>query len=1055
MILLTKLIPPKFKDDFLPRARLVSYIRKNLNRRFILICADAGYGKTTILSELLTNFPFPYFYYQIDEKDRDLAVFLNYLSSGISNINRDFTTRAVENYQQTRNLESSATILINDIVDKIGRPIYFIFDDYHHLAESREINQFMDFILCFGPEFLHFIISTRIRPPFTLTKLIARQEFLEIDRRDMMFDRDEIEKLFKKIAGITLSGEEVNRLKEYSEGWITALRLVIQNLLTQNEKNTDTVLNNYLHSGETIFNYFTKEILARQKPQIRDFLLRSSILDQMDQKNCHFLLGIKNPDAILTYLERNHLFVSYLDAGIYQYHRLFREFLKKQLTNQYGAQAVRHLHYRAGIYYEKKGDLIQAIEHFIAGEKYLNALNALRRFLNRLMAAGMFAMLYNWLERLPIRTLKDNPDLYLSKAKILRHWGRWDDALAILDEVYMCCKKGRNKKICVLTLNEMGMIYHYRGNVDRALRIEKQASRLAPKNDYLLLTKIYHSISVIFQAMGRLSLAEKYMIEAWRVAQKISDSQANIHIACGLAFIYSVRGEFQKAMEILSRIIKEYENEGPVLPWMGNVYGNATAIALDLGRLDEARIYLERAEEICRKFNDRRSLTYLLGTRGQFYLSKGDYKQAISYYERAIEANRSLKERRIDFAARIDLASTYLALGDRVRANKFYEQAKLFVNLKTDNIDLLNLTIIKGQIEESNQNLTGAIVSYRKALKIARFLKVPYFEFRSLFYLSRALIKRNDRSRARRLVNECLDIAESKSYDFLLMKEYKNDATFLEFAYNQKINFNYVESLIKEVEGVDFSTKRDGLVIKFFGGLEIFKTNGKKLVVNWPTQKTKSLFCYFVLHPGKRFTKEQLTEIFWPGWYKNKGEQNLYTNISFIRKIFQQILGFKIINHSREFYYLNPAFKYASDFEKFEQIMKKAKGETESEYRIEYYLQGLDLRQEEFLPEIYDPWCETIRNYIKQEYNEGLNNLGRIFFEKKDYKRSCEYFERSLKIDPFNEEIHCYVMKCYKALGLDKKMIDHYKQLLLIFEKELGRAPGAEIIRVYNELIGK
>lgn len=264
MFLSTKLIPPKRKDDFLPRLRLLSHLKKNLDRRLITICADAGYGKTTVIAELLSNLESPYLYYQIDEKDRDLSVFLGYLSSGLTRLYHDFGTKAMDNFRQTRNVETSATTFVNDIVDKIAQPIYLVFDDYHHLVECRDINQFMNFLLNHGPDFLHFIVATRVAPSFSTTGLIAKQESLEIGRDNLRFAREEIELLFKKLSGINLSDEELARLEEYSEGWITALRLIIQDLMVKERKVANETLNDYQRSGESLFNYFAKEILEAE-----------------------------------------------------------------------------------------------------------------------------------------------------------------------------------------------------------------------------------------------------------------------------------------------------------------------------------------------------------------------------------------------------------------------------------------------------------------------------------------------------------------------------------------------------------------------------------------------------------------------------------------------------------------------------------------------------------------------------------------------------------------------------------------------------------------------
>ena len=1024
-----------------------------------MICADAGYGKTTILSELLSDLKFPYLYYQIDEKDRDLAVFLTYLSSGITRLYLHFGTKAADSFRQTRNIEASAAAFVNDIVDKIGQPIYLVFDDYQHLIEYRDINQFMNFLLDHGPDFLHVIISTRVAPHFSLTKLIAKQEYLEISRENLRFAREEIEMLFKKLSGISLSNEELTRLDEYSEGWITALRLIIQDLLAKGRKDASEVLNEYLRSGQSLFNYFAKEILDGERPRIRNLLLTSSILEQMDTKNCSFILGIKNPQTILSYITLKHLFVTRLDAGTYQYHRLFKEFLKRRLTIHYGAKSVRQLHHRAGMYYLRENDPAQAVEHFIAAERYHDAVRTIRKSADKLLNDGMFFMLYTWIEGLPLPVLKRNYDIYFMKAKILRLWGRWDEALEIFDEVYTAYKKKANRRGCALALNEKAMIFHYRGNAQEALRIEKKACRYIPKHDYLLLIKIYHSISVISQAMGQLASAEKYMLEAREISQKTLGARENIQIACGLAFIYSIRGEFKKAAEILNQLIKEYQAQALMLPWMGNVYGNAASIAMDLGEFTDARAYLERAEEICRKFNDRRSLAYLIGARGQLHFCKGDYKQATKYYERTMLANQSLKERRIDFVARIDLSAAYLASGNPALAKKYHDQAKNFVNFQSPSIDFLTFTILEAQLARPTQNLNKALSSFRKALTIAQQLNVTFYETRILFYLAQLLIRKGESLKARRTVRECLRLAEAKGYEFFLISESKKDPTVLEFADQQKINPAYVDSLLS-VLGKTPATglgkigkEGDLLKIKFFGGLELFNSEGKKLEVNWPSQKVKSLFCFLTVQTPKKFTKDHLIEIFWPEKPRDRAEQNLYTNISLLRKLLKEKICGEVVQHRGQFYYLNPDFRFGSDFTELMEKIKAANSERNPAGRIDYYLKIAEFHPDDFLPEIYDNWCVSIKDFLNKEYLNCLRRLGSTFWHKKDYENSLEYFLKSAKLDPFDEVTHQNIMRCYAELGNQKMLNEHYQNFKTSIKKEFNKNPQLETTRLYQELV--
>ena len=104
-ILQTKLTPPKIRKRILRRQRLLNLLKANLDIMIILICADAGYGKTTLLAQLCTELDNPSIFYHIDPSDNDLATFFNYITAGIQQHYTDFGQRAKEILGQTRNME--------------------------------------------------------------------------------------------------------------------------------------------------------------------------------------------------------------------------------------------------------------------------------------------------------------------------------------------------------------------------------------------------------------------------------------------------------------------------------------------------------------------------------------------------------------------------------------------------------------------------------------------------------------------------------------------------------------------------------------------------------------------------------------------------------------------------------------------------------------------------------------------------------------------------------------------------------------------------------------
>jgi LuxR family maltose regulon positive regulatory protein len=155
IILLNKLQLPEIKTKTLRRRRLLNFIAKNLDKKVILLCAGAGYGKTTLLSHLLSEKRIRIVYYHLERKDAEPVVFFSYLIAGIRRINPSFGhklegLRHLFNHPQ-RYLEIIAGTFLNEVVENIRDDIYIILEDYHALHPSVSIDKMLDYVFNSSP----------------------------------------------------------------------------------------------------------------------------------------------------------------------------------------------------------------------------------------------------------------------------------------------------------------------------------------------------------------------------------------------------------------------------------------------------------------------------------------------------------------------------------------------------------------------------------------------------------------------------------------------------------------------------------------------------------------------------------------------------------------------------------------------------------------------------------------------------------------------------------------------------------------------------------------
>src|SRR5512145_1474579 len=77
-LLTTKLYIPPARPEFVPRPRLVERLNKGLSCKLTLISAPAGFGKTTLLSEWISQSERGVGWVSLDEGDNDPIRFWSY-----------------------------------------------------------------------------------------------------------------------------------------------------------------------------------------------------------------------------------------------------------------------------------------------------------------------------------------------------------------------------------------------------------------------------------------------------------------------------------------------------------------------------------------------------------------------------------------------------------------------------------------------------------------------------------------------------------------------------------------------------------------------------------------------------------------------------------------------------------------------------------------------------------------------------------------------------------------------------------------------------------------
>src|SRR5918993_1339538 len=362
-ILRAKLYVPRGRPGAVARSRLYARLDEGVRRDLTVVSAPAGFGKTTLLADWSRQSGLPVAWVSLDERDDDPIRFLSYLLAAIGTIHDGFgvSTRAfLGSLPSGEELEPVLTALSNEILE-LSHDFVLVLDDYHVLS-SGAIHDALAFLLEYAPPPMRLVVAGRASPPLPLARLRAAGRLTEIGEAELRFTPEEASDFLGGTMGLDLTGEGIAALEKGTEGWIAGLQLAAHALKGREDEAPGA--ENLSGSMRHVFDYLAQEVLSRQPEDVREFMLKTSIVETLNAPLCEALTGADDGRAMLERLERENLFLVPLDeeGRFYRYHHLFAAFLRERLRRTH-PDAVSALHRRAGKWYERDECMAGAGEH--------------------------------------------------------------------------------------------------------------------------------------------------------------------------------------------------------------------------------------------------------------------------------------------------------------------------------------------------------------------------------------------------------------------------------------------------------------------------------------------------------------------------------------------------------------------------------------------------------------------------------------------------------------------------------------------------------------------
>lgn len=1061
----TKIVPPRRRAELLLRKRLLHTLFEALDSKLVLVSAPAGYGKTSLLIDAVEQNEFTCCWLSLDELDRDPQRFLAYLIASIAErfpgVGAQTTAvmSSVSSFEE--HMERLAVTLVNETYEIIKEHFVIILDDFHILEGTQPIYDFLNRFVQLADDNCHLVISSRALTALEdLPLMVAYEQVGGLSYPDLAFRPEEIQALMLR-NNIRLSDEEAQKWIEETEGWITGLQFSGLGVRGKDRKPGLNV---------ELSDYLGQQVIDRQRPEMRAFLLRTSLMDEFDPSLCEAVLSPfhaekQDWDALIQSIIRNNLFALPVgpEGGSLRYHHLVRDYLRKRMRKE-RPDEVQPILKRLSRAYEslEEWEKAYAVINELADTSALVELIELASF-NNLQNTGRF--IEQWLRDLPSSILKTNPNLLSIVGTLKLVKGEYHSGVNDLEEAIAALRKNENISQLALTLVRLSFGHRYLGDYPASVKDTDEAIRLITDNDNLqsLHAEALHVKGASLMRMGQNRAALKCL---------------------------------EHALDLVTRFDKR--NDIPA------ILSDIGAAHQALGNYAEAELNLKKALGIWKQEANLMAQAGLLNNLGYMFHQEGEYQKAAATYEDGLLCARRSQHTRMEALISIGLGDLYTELGDPEIAEQNYARAAQLLEDRNDIFLLISLHFGRVNLALFQRDFPAAENGFRELETLIR-PQQSHYENGHFDLLQGKYFLLND------CAADALSKLESAEAHFIqdgqLLLDLTTTRIWLAAAYTQlerkqeaaaklfeainptaKIRHAAVlaaiqtraqltslqpqadlsrllRSLLAKADALNARIPDDRrelrrqarvvevpaarIRIRGFGHGTVIVNDRELGNSDFQTQSVRELF-FFFLSQNRALTKDQLMDQFWrsvddPVKVRQRFKNEIYR--------LRRAVGSEVIRFENQSYFFDRTLNYEYDVEDFYSHLARARSAQSPGERMDWYRRAIALVNAPYLETNYLDWALADRNRLDQAYLSALTDLADLCLKEAQFDEALALCQRAIHYTPYYETAYRIAMQVHARLADRAAVAVTYEACKTALRKHLNTSPSPETETLYRKLM--
>lgn len=663
-IIATKLYRPKPTQDFVPRADLFATLANGAKHNLTLVSAPAGYGKSVTVSAWLEKCDRLSTWISFTQSDDVPATFFSYVVASLEKVFPSSCTEISAYLKSAQGLSQERfTELLIQYFQEIPEPVIVVLDDMGFIHETF-IFAVLDNLVAYCPGLLQLVLISRRDPPLSLQNYRVAGMITELRQADLKFHTLEVAEFFRKSRSIDLGASEVDLILQKTEGWPAGIRLF--SLGIADEMSVQEYIRQLQGDSRDIKEFLLSEVLIHQTVNARTGLLKTSILRKFDEGVCDiFCEGELTGESFLAHIVNSNLFCIPLDPTKrwFRYHHLFQDLLKLTLEKRYSRDEINGLHQKAATYHEEKGDLQEAIYHYLKVGDQSSAVAVVEKYRHELMNQERWERLDYLINLLPV-DIADSPAVLATKAFLAENRYMIGKSLEYIEKMELSCQAaGKGSGVTKTVLAELdalrSMKYYFLINTAESIACGLRSLENLP-DECASVRGFAHGLTAFsWQMQGDIERALSLLSEGL-LASDSSNPTLRGRLLLIYCFMYWFEGDLQNLIQVATRYSEFAEQEQLLEAKCFAKYFLGIA-AYQKNDLDKAELYLKEVQE------NRKNINITADAHNGFTLAlimdaKGDREQAMSTAEQIVRLAYDLGNSELLLVAngfRVDLEISY------------------------------------------------------------------------------------------------------------------------------------------------------------------------------------------------------------------------------------------------------------------------------------------------------------------------------------------------------------------------------------------------------------